>query len=488
MHLIGDDGKPTAVNPRARGLDRRVERQEIRLIRDETNRFGKLLDLRRHFTQAPHFGGALLGRRAEIGQLPHRGLGRLPHPVGGFFHLRARLARPVAGCRELGGAVLQLARFKGGGADQRCRLARAVTRALGRRGDFLAGRVNLLRRGGQCLHVLRRLIGRAGHRTQRTIDRHHERELRREQLQELAIRLTVHGGIRVPDAPETDELTRVVERDEHFRARRLAARHYDLISRESMRHEGAAQPQRFTSEAGVGIESERGGTRLRCRVGDQLHLTRAGIIASKSHLFPGDEPAHQLLHALEAVTQRELCGDHLGEPLNQMQLVGPHAQTQHTETAPGRERQRADEQRARTARKRCVHHREPAQCQGGGHEVDDRFPPQREPGVHPRDRLTEGELQIERAVHDHGQHDDRERDHPGVVGGQCRNSGRSAQAGVHESHERGSCRQMRRVPQRRAEREAAQQYVTDQHREWRDDRGERPAMVEDPEQHDTEDV
>ncbi len=363
-----------------------------------------------------------------------------------------------------------------------------MTRALSGRGDFLAGCVNLLRRGGQCLHVLRRLIGRAGHRSQRTIDRHHERELRREQLQELAIRLTVHGRIGVPDAPETDELTRVVERDEHFRARRFAARQYDLIWREPMRHEGAAQPQRFTREARVGIEAERRGPWLRCRVGDKLHLTRARIVASKSHLFPGDELPRQLLHSLEAVTQGQLCRDHLGEPLNQMELVGPHAQAQHTETAPGRERQRADEQGARTARNRCVYNREPAQRQGGGYEVDDRFPPQGEPGIDPRDRLTQSELQVERAVHDHRQHHDRECDDPRIVGGKCRHSRRSAQAGVHQSHERGSCRQMRRVPQRRAEREAAQQHVPDQHREGRDDRGKRPATVEDPEQHDTEDV
>ncbi len=135
-----------------------------------------------------------------------------------------------------------------------------------------------------------------------------------------------------------------------------------------------------------------------------------------------------------------------------------------------------------------MYNREPAQRQGSGYEVDDRFPPQREPGIDPRDRLTQSELQVERAVHDHRQHHDRERDDPRIVGGKCRHSRRSAQAGVHQSHERGSCRQMRRVPQRRAEREAAQQHVPDQHREGRDDRGKRPATVEDSEQHDTEDV
>src|SRR2546426_788148 len=87
VYLVGDHGEPPPVNSRARGLDCGVEREQVRLIRDETNRLGELFDSRRYLTQPPDFGGALLGRGAEVGQLAHRVLGRRAHTIGGFFHL-----------------------------------------------------------------------------------------------------------------------------------------------------------------------------------------------------------------------------------------------------------------------------------------------------------------------------------------------------------------------------------------------------------------
>src|SRR5712664_2877880 len=156
------------------------------------------------------------------------------------FWVAVRTRSVVFSIRELGGAVFQLSGFAGGGAHQRRRLTGAVTGALGGRRHFLAGRLDLLRRGRERLHVLRRLIGRAGHGAEGTIDRNHERELRRQQLQELAVRLAVHRGVGVPDAPEADELARMVERDEQLRTGRFAARHHDLISREAVRYDGAA--------------------------------------------------------------------------------------------------------------------------------------------------------------------------------------------------------------------------------------------------------
>ena len=136
----------------------------------------------------------------------------------------------------------------------------------------------------------------------------------------------------MPHAPQAHQLAGVVQRDEHLRTGRFPARHDDLIFGEAMRHDGALQPHRLAGQTGVGIEAECR-ARLRRRVGHELHLPGPCIVAGKAHLFPGDELPGQLLYALEALRQRELGGDHLGESLNQAQLVGTHAQSQHLQAA-----------------------------------------------------------------------------------------------------------------------------------------------------------
>src|SRR5204863_10168526 len=141
VYLIGHDRESAAVNAGARGLDRRVERQQVRLVCDETDRLGESLDLRGDLPQPSDLGGAFFRRGTEVGELADGVLRGRAHPVGRLFHLRARLARAIAGGGELRGAVLQLSGLAGGGADQRRRLSRAVTRPLRGRGNFFTGGV-----------------------------------------------------------------------------------------------------------------------------------------------------------------------------------------------------------------------------------------------------------------------------------------------------------------------------------------------------------
>ena len=131
---------------------------------------------------------------------------------------------------------------------------------------------------------------------------------------------------------------------------------------------------------------------------------------------------------------------------------------------------------------------QPGQRQRRGHEIDDRFPAQCQLRIHPRNRLPQCELQIERAVHDDRQQDDRERDDPGVVRGKSGGPGGAAQTEVHPADERGSRRQVSGIPERGAHRHTPEEHVAREHREGRDDGGERPAAVENGVQHDAEDV
>ena len=358
--------------------------------------------------------------------------------------MRACLARSIAGCRQLGSGLFQLAGLARGRADQRRCLSRTVAGALGRSGHFLARRVDLLRGRRKRLHVLHSLIGGTPDRPQRAVNRNQQRELRRQELEEIAVGLAVHRGVGVPHAPEPYQLAGVVQRDEHFRARRLGAWHDDLIFGEAMRDDGAAQSQRLARQTGVGIEAEWR-SRLRRGVGDELHLPGASVVAGKSHLFPGHELAGQLLYALEALCQRQLGGDHLSEPLNQVQLVRAHAEAQHLEAARRADQQRAKQQRACSDGNGRVHDRQPAERQRRRNEIDDRFPAEREPGIYPRDRLAEGQLQIERAVHDERQHYDGHRNDPGVLGGQRGGPRCAAQPEIHPADECGSRRQVRRI-------------------------------------------
>jgi len=116
-------------------------------------------------------------------------------------------------------------------------------------------------------------------------------------------------------------------------------------------------------------------------------------------------------------------------------------------------------------------------------EIDDRLPAQGEPRVYPGDRLAKRQLEIERAVHDDGQQDDRDRDGADVIDGERRRSRGTADARVRQADERRSRGEVRGIDERGAYREAAEQHVADEHRERRHDRGECPAPIENGEQH-----
>src|SRR5690242_2699811 len=78
VYLVGHDREAATVHPGARRLDGSIERQQVRLIRDEADGLGELLHLLSHVAQATHFARALLGGHAEVAEAAHRRLGGEP--------------------------------------------------------------------------------------------------------------------------------------------------------------------------------------------------------------------------------------------------------------------------------------------------------------------------------------------------------------------------------------------------------------------------
>src|SRR5207237_2582321 len=105
VDLVGHHREAAAMYAGAGRLDGRVERQQVRLVRDETDRFGELLDLLRHVPQAAHFAGALLRGHAEVGQAAHRRLRGEPDLLRRLLHLRARRSGLVARGSDLARAL-----------------------------------------------------------------------------------------------------------------------------------------------------------------------------------------------------------------------------------------------------------------------------------------------------------------------------------------------------------------------------------------------
>src|SRR5207249_12065859 len=87
-----DHRETATVHAGARRFDRGVEREQVRLIRDEADRFRELLDLLCHVAQAPHLAGTLFGGHTEIGEATDRRLGRETDLLGGLLHLCTRIA------------------------------------------------------------------------------------------------------------------------------------------------------------------------------------------------------------------------------------------------------------------------------------------------------------------------------------------------------------------------------------------------------------
>src|SRR6266516_1906950 len=230
VHLVGDDREAAPVHARPGGFDRGVQSQQIRLVGDEADRLGKLFDLGGDVAQAAHFADAFFGGAAELGEAAEGGLGRGADALGGLLHLRAGGAGLVADGGGLVGAALELGGFARHGGDEVGGARGPRARPLCRGRDLLARRVDLLRGGGQALHVLGDLLRRPHDRLHGAFEREHQRQLRSEQVQDLAVRFTVHLRVRVADAPQPDELSGVIQRHQHFRAGGLAAGQDHLIA------------------------------------------------------------------------------------------------------------------------------------------------------------------------------------------------------------------------------------------------------------------
>src|SRR5437773_4939954 len=89
VDLVRDHRETAAVHAGARRFDRGVESEEVRLVRDEADRFRELLDLLRHVAQPPHLAGTFFGGHAEIGEATDGGLGGEADLLSDLFHLRA---------------------------------------------------------------------------------------------------------------------------------------------------------------------------------------------------------------------------------------------------------------------------------------------------------------------------------------------------------------------------------------------------------------
>ena len=342
--------------------------------------------------------------------------------------------------------------------------------------------MNFFGRGRQGLDVLRRLVGRARHGSERAVDGDEQRKLGRQQLQQQAVGIAVHRRVRVSHAPQSYELARVVQRHEHLRPRCLTPRHHDLVPRQAASHDRAAQAHRLPCEPGVRVEAERG-ARLRGGVGQQLHLTRPRVVPRESHLLPGHELPGELLHPRKAARQTHVRGDRLRQALDQLQLVGVDAQPEHVQAAAGPDRERSRQHQVPPAGQPRVREGEPCEGQGGRHEVDDRLPSQGEPRVHPGDGLAQRQIEVERAVHDDRQQRDHDDEGSHIVRRQRGGARLPAQLRVQEPDQRAARGEVSGVPQRRPQGNPSQHQVAYEHRERGDHGGERPAAVEDRVQH-----
>jgi len=82
--------EPAAMNAGTRCFDRGVEGEQVRLIRNEADRFRELLDLLRHLPQPPYLARALFGGDAQLRQATDGRLGR----EGGTFSVVCSICAP----------------------------------------------------------------------------------------------------------------------------------------------------------------------------------------------------------------------------------------------------------------------------------------------------------------------------------------------------------------------------------------------------------
>ena len=148
LHLSGHDGEPLARLPGARGLDGRVEGQEVRLPGDLLDHPDDGIDvLGRGGELAHRLLGALRLRRRRLDDI-----GRLPHPRADVADRVGELAGGTGNSLLVGGGLLR-------GRRHRRRLSRSFLR---RRGELLAALTHAGGSPGQRLQHLRNLTLEAG--------------------------------------------------------------------------------------------------------------------------------------------------------------------------------------------------------------------------------------------------------------------------------------------------------------------------------------
>jgi hypothetical protein len=358
-HFVGHDGEPAPVDPGAGGFDRGVERQEVGLVRDRRDRVGEALDFLRGVPQRRHLGGALSDVRPELGQL----LGGVGARVADLDHaLRHRVRRRarVVGRRDHGAHPVHESLQLG------CGLAHPLGRQLcfGLRSHRPLRDIRRVRpdaRGCPCepLGVGRGLVRRFRDRAHQRAEGERERQLRREQIEEVSVRRPVDPGVVVPYAPDADEVRAVKQRQHDLGADLLAvAEHRAGVG--GIREGGRSSADGLRGDAQIGAEAPPGRQPGVCQ---QLHHLRPGIEAGESHVGPGNEMVRQLADAREAALDAHLGGDGAREAMDLVQLVRAHRRGDHpVGQQEGTEQHGADRDGA-------------AQRQGGG---IDATPPQRE--------------------------------------------------------------------------------------------------------------
>src|SRR5690606_26919551 len=186
-HLLRDDGEAPTRLARPRGLDRRVQGEQVRLERDLIDRPHDLrgrvragLDLLHRQRQSPHALDAAPGDGA-----------RLLRQLLRLLRVRRVLARHGAQLLERAPHLLEAARLLGGGRRER---AAAAVDLVARRRDLLGARADL----GQ------RIVEVRDRRVERFLD-----------PREVALVLALHAGGEVALRDTRQDAGRLVDRADH---------------------------------------------------------------------------------------------------------------------------------------------------------------------------------------------------------------------------------------------------------------------------------
>ncbi len=290
-------------------------------------------------------------------------------------------------------------------------------------------------------------------------------------------------------APQADQLSGVVQRDEHLRAGLLLTRRHPRLAARPARDHGAPQAHRLTGHARVRVEARTGPlARGKRRVRDQGHFVGPGIVAREPHLLPGHEAARELLNAGEAAGEVDVGCDRLVESLDELQLVGAHGAADDGEAPDGGGGKREPEGQGRTGAQVRVHEAQPPEGEQRGAGVHRALPARGEPRVHPCARAAQRELEVERSVDHDGQHEQHGGEGRQVVGAERLGADRAPEPRVQEAGQRGTGGEVCGVAERGARRQAAQPQVAGQHRERCHERREGPAPVEQGVRHHAKDI